>query len=112
MPEAPDDEGQAQHEEHVGKDRADECGLDDSDQAGPECEDPEEELRQVAERRLYDSGHPRSETIPEAVDTPAHDGGKDAEGQSRHDERDHTARGDVSGNGRASCREARQQQAA
>ena len=92
VPEAPDDEGQAQHEKHIGKDRADECRLDDSDQAGPQCEDPEEELGQVSEGRLHDSGHPRSEAIPEAVDTPPHDGGKQAEGQSRDEERDHAAR--------------------
>jgi hypothetical protein len=35
MPQAPDDERQAQDQQHIGEDRADERGLDDADQARP-----------------------------------------------------------------------------
>ena len=79
----------------IGEDRADECGLDDADQARPKREDPEEELGEVAERGLDDAGHPRSEAIPEPVDAPSHDGGEEPKGERGHDERGHAARVDV-----------------
>ncbi len=79
VPQAADDEGKAQNEEHVGDNRSDERGLYDADEAGAKREDAEEELRKVAESRLDDTGHPGAETIPEAVDAPSDDGGKHPE---------------------------------
>ena len=91
VPQPADDEGQAQHEEHVGEDRADERSLDDADQAGTEGEDPEEQLGEVAEGRLHDPGHPRPEAITQPVDAAPDDGGEHAEGRRRHDEGNDTA---------------------
>jgi hypothetical protein len=95
VPQSPDDEGQAEDEEHVGEDRADERGLDDADQAGAEREDPEEQLGEVAERGLHDSGHPRTEAIAQPVDAASDDGGEHAEGSRRHDEGNDAAGVDV-----------------
>ena len=50
MLEAADDERQAQDEQHIGQDRADERRLDNPDQAGAEGEDAEEQFRKVAEQ--------------------------------------------------------------
>ena len=55
-------EGEAQHEERVGEDRADERRLDHHDEALAQGEEADEELRQVAERRLHDTGR----GVPEA----------------------------------------------
>ena len=47
-----------------------------ADEPGPEREDPDEELGQVAEGGLHDAGHPGAETIPEPVDAAPDDGGE------------------------------------
>ncbi len=61
------EEGEAEDEERVREDRADERGLDDSDEPGLEREDGDEELGQVADRRLDDAGRGRGQVIAELV---------------------------------------------
>ena len=98
--EAADDERQAQDEQHIGEDRADERRLDDPDQARTEGEDPEEQFRKVAERGLDDAGHPRAEAVPQPVDAAPDDRGEDAERCGGHDEREDGPRVGVMGDAR------------
>ena len=69
-----DDEGDAENEHAVGDDRADEGGLDDARQAVVECEERDEELRQIPKRGLdhtSDRGaQARAELFRRAPDEP------------------------------------------
>ena len=74
MTEAADEERQAKDEQQIREDRADQGGLDDDHETGPQGEDRDEELGQVAERRLDHSGDGRAELAAELLG-----GGADAE---------------------------------
>ena len=52
MPSAAGDEGEAQYQQCIAQDRADQRCLDHGDEAGLQREDADEEFRQVANRRL------------------------------------------------------------
>ena len=54
VPQPADDERHAQDQQAVGEDRADQRRLDHDHQPGLEAEEPDEQLRQVAQRRLED----------------------------------------------------------
>ena len=73
---AAEEEGQPEHEQGVGEDRADERGLDDDDEAGLEAEDRDEQLGQVAERRLEDARRARAEPVAELVRALADEAGQ------------------------------------
>ena len=88
VPEPPDDEGEAEDEQDVGEDRTDQGGLDDADKPRAKREYPEEELGEVAQRRLHDAGHPGPEAIAEPVDAAPHDACEYAQGRRRYDEGD------------------------
>jgi hypothetical protein len=62
-----DEEREAQHQHAVGEDRADERRLDDADQARVQCEQRDEQLRQVSERRLDDARRARAEPAAELL---------------------------------------------
>ena len=76
----PSEERQAEDEQAVGEDRADERGLDHDDQAGLEAEDRDEQLRQVAERGLEDAGLARPEPMAELVRARTDDPGQPGQG--------------------------------
>src|SRR5690242_9793726 len=50
---APGEEGQPEHEQTVGEDRADQRRLDDANETSVEREQGDEKLGEVAERRLH-----------------------------------------------------------
>ena len=67
VPQPADQEREAEHEQGVGQDRPDQGGLDDDDQPGLQGEDRDEQLREVAERRLEDARRGRPEALAELV---------------------------------------------
>ena len=91
------DEGEAEDEEQVGEDRADERGLDDRDQAGLQREQGDEQLGQVAEGRLQDAGRAGPEPVTELLDRPSDDGCEQGDGDSRAGEGEELATADVAG---------------
>jgi hypothetical protein len=58
VPEAAEQEGEPQHQEGVGQDRADECRAHNVEQARAQGEDADEELGQVAEGGLEGARRP------------------------------------------------------
>src|SRR5258705_7821587 len=62
-----DEKRQAEDQEGVGEDRADEGRLNDDHETRPQGEDRDEQLGQVAERRLEDAGRRRPESLAELV---------------------------------------------
>lgn len=67
MPSAAGDEGEAQHQQCIAQDRADQRCLHHSDEAGLKQEDANEEFRQVANRRLDYARRRRAKVIAELV---------------------------------------------
>ena len=86
VPPAAGHEGEAEDEERVDEDRADQRGLHQGDEPGPEREDADEELGQVADRRLDDAGRRRAEVVAEVVGRLADQVGDPAERQRRRRE--------------------------
>ena len=68
-----DDDHQPEHEQRVGEDRADDRRLRDDELALLQREDHDEQLRQVAERRLQHAGHGRAEALAELLGRERHD---------------------------------------
>jgi hypothetical protein len=60
-------EREAEHEDAVREDRSDQGGLDERDQTVVEREEPDEELRQIAERRLDRARARRPEAAAELL---------------------------------------------
>ena len=77
------DEGEAEDEEGVREDRADQRGLDDGDEPGLEREDADEELGEVADRGLDDAGRGGAEVVAELVGRLADEVGDAGEGERR-----------------------------
>ncbi len=88
--EAADHERETEHQQQVGQDRADQGRAHDVHEAGLEREDADEQLRQVAQRRLQDAGGARPEPVAELLDGPA---------DERRQERDRRRRDDEGGDG-------------
>ena len=86
VPPAAGDEGEAEDEERVAEDRADQRGLHHGDEPGPEREDADEELGQVADRRLDDAGRGGAEVVAELVGRLADQVGDAGERQRRRRE--------------------------
>ena len=63
MAQAPHEECETQNQQRVGQDRPDERGPDDVEQAGPQREDADEQLRQITEGRLDHARGPWPETM-------------------------------------------------
>ena len=81
---------EAEHEQRIGEDRADDRRLRDDDLAGGEREHDDEELGQVAERRLQHPGDGRPEALADLLgregDDPRQAGerhGRQHEGEQR-----------------------------
>ena len=91
MTEAADEERQAKDEQQVREDRADQGGLDDDHETGPQGEDRDEELGQVAERRLEDARRRRPESLAELVGALPDQHRQAGEGNSTDDEDDRLA---------------------
>ena len=68
-----DDDHEAEHEQRVGEDRADDRRLRDHQLALFEREDHDEQLGQVAERRLHHAGDARPEALAELLGGERHD---------------------------------------
>ena len=86
----PADDREAEHEQRVREDRADDRRLRDDDLAGREREDDDEELGQVAERRLEHAGGGRPEALADLLGRerddprePGERGGRDREREQR-----------------------------
>ena len=77
----PGDDHQPEHEQRVGEDRADQRGLRDDELAGAEREEDDEELGQVAERRLQEAGDRRPEPQPDLLGRERHHPGEPGERQ-------------------------------
>ena len=92
VPPAAEEERQPEDEQAVGQDRPDQRGLDDDDQAGLEREDRDEQLGQVAQRRLEDAGLARPEPMAELVGARADEPGQPGQGDRRHDEHERVGR--------------------
>ncbi len=73
------DDGQSEHEQRVREQRAEDRRLGDDHLAGGEREADDEELRQVAERRLQDAGHGRAEACADRLGADADDPGESGE---------------------------------
>src|SRR5207302_8685678 len=54
---------EAKNQQQVREDRADECGLDHMPKSSLEAEDPDQELREIAERRLQNAGGSRAQML-------------------------------------------------
>ena len=67
----------------------DQRGLDHVDQPGPQREDADEQLRQVAERRLQDAGGAGAELVAQLLHRAADQRGQQADRASGEDEREH-----------------------
>ena len=80
------DEREAQDEQAVAQDRADEGRLDQDDQALAQGEQRDEQLRQVAQRRLEDAGRPWPEAPAELLGALAHERRQHGQGDRRDDE--------------------------
>ena len=65
--EAADEERQTEHQQGVGEDGANEGRLDHDHEARAQGEDRDEQLGEIAERRLEDASRPRSEPLTELV---------------------------------------------
>ena len=92
VPEAARDERDPEHEDAVREHRADERGLDDVDEAVVEREQADEELGEVAERRLDRSGRAGAEPRAELLGGGA-DGAREHRDRGRRDdEREHGRR--------------------
>jgi len=87
--ETADDESGAEHEHAVREDRADQRRLDDLDQPVVQSEERDEELRQVAEPRLYDAraagAQPRSQLLRRGADEARERGERDGRDEERRD---------------------------
>ena len=68
-----DDDHEAEHEQRVGEDRADDRRLRDDELALLQREDHDEQLRQVAERRLQHPGDAGPEALAELLGRERHD---------------------------------------
>ena len=94
---------QAEHQNGVGEDRADQGRLHDGGQAGPQGEQADQQLRQVSQGRLEQPGRPRSHPFAHLVDgLPDQSGGR-RQGQSgQHEAGDRVEpyRGRDAGDGR------------
>ena len=94
-----DDERDPEHEHAVREDRADERGLHDVDEPSAQREDRDEELGQVAERGLDDTGAAGAEPGPELLRRRADETSEGSERDRGDGERD-----DVAGTGVAARR--------
>ena len=104
------DEGEAEDEEQVGEDRADERGLDDGNKARPEGEEGDEQLGQVAEGRLQHAGGAGPEPVTELFDRPSDDGCEQGHGDRCAGEGEELATTDVAGEGCPDDRSGREAQ--
>ena len=84
----PASEREAEHEQRVAEDRADERRRDDLDEARLEREDREEQLGQVAERRLDDAGRGRAQAMGQPLGGLADRDRAAGEGDDGEDEAD------------------------
>ena len=85
--ESANEERRSEDEQQIGENRADERGLDDVDQSGAQRKDGDEQLGQVAERRLQDAGGARAKAISQLFDTAAHQCCEQCHGDGSHGER-------------------------
>ena len=95
VPQAACEEGDPEHEDAVGEDRADERRLHDGHEALVQGEERDEELRQVAERRLDDAGRAGAEAGAELLGRVADEAREGRQGDRGDDERRHVAEGEV-----------------
>ena len=86
---------EAQHEQGVREDRADDRRLRDHDLAGLEREDDDEELGQVAEGRLEQARHRRPEPLADLGGRERHDPRQSCESDGRDRERGERRRSSV-----------------
>ena len=84
--EAADQERQAQHQEAVGEDRADQRVADERVEALAQGEDRDQQLGQVAERRLDDAAGPGADVPAELVGGLADHPGQEGQRQGAGDE--------------------------
>src|SRR5262249_30092523 len=77
-----------EHEQGVREDRPDHRALRDDRLSLAQREDDEEQLRQVAERRLHEARDPGAEQLADALDADGHDMGEAGERDGREGERD------------------------
>ncbi len=95
VPNAARGEGEPEHEQQVADDRTDERGLHDGELAGGDQEDADDELGQVAHRRVEQAAalrpEPHGQLLGRLTDQP----GQRHDGQRRCDEREHLHAGDV-----------------
>ena len=96
----PDHDHEAEHEQAVGEDRADDRRLGDHQLALLQGEDHDEQLRQVAERRLQHPGDGRAEALAELLGREGHDPGEAGERDGRQREARNRRPGRVVGDAR------------
>ena len=78
--------GAAEDQHGVRQHRANERSLHHRGQAVPQGEDAEEQLGQIAERRLQQSRGARTDPLAHLLDGLADEGGQGRQGQASHDE--------------------------
>ena len=83
------DEHQSEHEQRVDQDRAEDRRLGDHQLTGVQREDDDEELGQVAERRLQQAGRRRPEPLSHLLGRDRHDPRRARERDARDDEREY-----------------------
>ena len=83
---------QAKHEQAVAEDRADQRGLGQHDEAIAQGEDRDEQLGQVAQRRLEHARRPRAEVTAEVIRALADEPRDPGQRRGRDDEDDHVRR--------------------
>jgi hypothetical protein len=108
MLQAADEQREAEDEQRVREHRPDERRAHDLDQPRAEREEADQQLGQVAERRLQHAGGARAESVAELLGRRADGGGEERQRTGRGDERPHFAdagvrgeRGDAGGGGGA-----------
>ena len=89
VPQAPHEEGEPEHEQHVREHGADQGRPHHVVEPVPQGEQADEELGQVPQRRLQDARCAGPEPVAEPVDGAPDDGRQQREGDRRHEERHH-----------------------
>ena len=92
---AAEEEGEPEHEQRVGEDRADERRLHHDDEPRLQAEDRDEELGQVAQRRLEDAGRARAEAVAELIRALADEAGQAGQGDRADHEDDDMVAADL-----------------